>query len=257
MRRPLPPSILAALPPLIAFAALALALSGLTGCSSSSFCGAPCEKPPQKPAPRKAAPKDTAPPVVNQYGSFYGHMDLDSMTKTQLKVERSSLEVLLSLNDKDKEILKVLREGKLDTTTFDYDDYSMGGSRYDASGKLRRDAATKVDALRLPRMISESQNREIIERYRQVRRRISLLPDPPPPVTPVEPPRPAPPDTDSVWTGSYRASGDTAVAAPGSFRGIGECEAWGRERAEAFRNKAYGFEYECRKRPERVKRKIW
>ena len=249
------------LPSTTLLTALALAAAAwlAMSCSKASYCGAPCEKPPAKPAPPKAKPVAPAPAPVNQYGSFYGHLDLDSMTKTQLKTERTSLEVLLALNDKDAQILKVLKDGKLDTTTFDYNDYSTGGSRFDAKGKLRRDPASTVDALRLPRMISESQNREIIERYRLVRRRISLLPDPPPPpppVTPVVPLAAAVPDTDSVWTGSYRA-GDTAVAAPATFRILEACEAWGREQAEGHRNKVFGFTYECAKRPERVKRKVW
>ena len=249
--------------PVFVFLALVLASLGLISCSPS-YCGAPCEKPREDAAAREAAKKGkgaakrkTEPVVVNQYGSFYGYLEVDSMTPPQLRIERSSLEAMLAMDPKDKEILKVLREGKLDTTTFDYNDYSTGGHRFNASGKLRRDAAVQDEARRLPRLISESQNRELIERYRHVRRRIKLLPPEPPPApiaAAVDTPA-APPDT--AWTGTWRATGDSLASATGTFREREGCEAWGREAAEEFRRKAFGFEYECRKNDQRVKRKVW
>lgn len=213
---------------------LLLSAVAITACSSS-FCGAPCEKRPESAASgRPKEPGEKAPVLVNQYGSVFGHMEIDTMTAAQLKTERSSLEILLALNDKDKEILKVLKEGKLDTTTFDYNDYSTGGSRFNASGKLRRDGAVKDSWRLLPRMISESQNRELIERYRLVRRRLKLLPDPP-----EKTPEPAaksdsaakaavvvPAAPDSLWSGFYKANGDTLAESPMKFRERAECEAW-------------------------------
>jgi hypothetical protein len=248
--------------PVFAFLALALVFPGLMSCSPS-FCGAPCEAPREDAAAAKAAKAakaaDTLPPVVNQYGSFYGYLEVPAMTPSQLRIERSSLEAMLAMDPKDKEILKVLREGKLDTTTFDYNDYSTGGHRFNASGKLRRDAAVQDETRRLPRLISESQNRELIERYRQVRRRIKLLPPDPPPAAAA----PAadtsatalPPDT--LWTGTWRAAGDSLATATDTFREREGCEAWGREAAEEFRRKAFGFEYECKKNAERIRRKVW
>ncbi len=244
---------------------LAAAASGLSGCSSS-FCGAPCEKPPAQPAPAPVVKAPEKPPVVNQYGSLYGYLEVDSLTANQLHTERTSLEVMLAVDERDKEILKVLKEGKLDTTTFDYNDYSTGGSRFNANGKLRRDATVNDEKRRLPRMISESQNRELIERYRQVRRRISRLPPPPepPPPAPVAmavkveaPPAPPPPPPDTMWSGSYRVNADTALPAEGKFPEREACETWGRTKSESFRGKAFAFEYECRENAERVKRKLW
>jgi hypothetical protein len=284
--------------PVLAFAGLIPAL-GLMGCSSS-FCGAPCEASQAKAdaakaakaekaaraaeakkakATRGAAAKDALPVLVNQYGSFYGHLEVDSLTATQLRVEKTSLEVMLSVDAKDKEILKVLKEGKLDTTTFDYNDYSTGGSRYTASGKLRRDAVTQDDQRRLPRMISESQHREVIERYRQLRRRMSRIraaeaavadslaaANPPPAAVPAAFPAdssrsPAPgslpaPRPDSVWTGRCRANGQ-ALAVPETFKTREACESWGREQSGAFREKAYAFECECRTDGGIAKRKFW
>jgi hypothetical protein len=245
----------------LTLAALFAAAAALTSCSSSSFCGAPCEKPPEQSAPEKPAkPKQPQEVLVNQYGSVFGHMEVDTLTEAQLKTERASLEILLSLNEKDKEILAVLKEGKLDTTTFDYNDYSTGGSRFNASGKLRRDAGVKVEARRLPRMISESQNRELIERYRQVRRRLTLLP--------MQPGKPAesaadttaevpPASPDSVWSGFYRVDADSAVPAMETFRDLEACKVWGRTKAGEFRSKAYAFECECRKDGDTVKWKQW
>jgi hypothetical protein len=280
--------------PVFAFTGLILAL-GLMGCSPS-FCGAPCEASQAKAdaakaakaekaaraaeakkakATRSAAAKDTLPVLVNQYGSFYGHLEVDSLTATQLRVEKTSLEVMLSVDAKDKEILKVLKEGKLDTTTFDYNDYSTGGSRYTASGKLRRDAVTQDDQRRLPRMISESQHREVIDRYRQLRRRMSRIraaeaavadslaaANPPSSAGPAgsslsSAPGSLPaPQPDSVWTGRCRANGD-ALAVPEIFRTREACESWGREQSGAFREKAYAFECECRNDGEIAKRKFW
>jgi hypothetical protein len=257
--------------PVFAFLAFVLASLGLMSCSPS-YCGAPCEKPREDVAASKAEKsakakkgsekRDTLPVVVNQYGSFFGHLEVGSMSPPQLRIERSSLEAMLAMDPKDKEILKVLREGKLDTTTFDYNDYSTGGHRFNASGKLRRDATVQDEARRLPRLISESQNRELIERYRHVRRRIKLLPPEPPPApttaavdTSAAPPPPPPRDT--AWTGTWRATGDSLASATETFREKEGCEAWGREAAEEFRRKAFGFEYECRKNDERVKRKVW
>jgi hypothetical protein len=225
---------------------------GVFGCSSS-FCGAPCEAAAAKADAAKAlraakldqakaakaakaanAEKakaariptvvDTLPVIVNQYGSFFGHLEVDSMTPTQLRVEKTSLEVMLAGDAKDKEILKVLKEGKLDTTTFDYNDYSTGGSRYSASGKLRRDAVAQDDQRRLPRMISESQNRELIERYRLVRRRMSRMPVPPVPVS-----KPAADTLADNSAGSFAQSADASdsgsspaapSAAPAASQGV-------------------------------------
>lgn len=256
--------------PVSVILALVLGCLGLMSCSPS-FCGAPCEASREDAASAKRAKAakagkgaksskgaDTLPPVVNQYGSFYGHLEVSAMTPPQLRIERSSLEAMLAMDPKDKEILKVLREGKLDTTTFDYNDYSTGGHKFNASGKLRRDAAVQDETRRLPRLISESQNRELIERYRQVRRRIRLLPPDPPPPPPAAADTivtPAPPDT--LWTGTWRATGDSLAAATDTFREREGCEAWGREAAEGFRSKAFGFEYECRKNAERIRRKVW
>lgn len=224
---------------------------GLSACSRS-YCGAPCEPPRPEPAAKAPEQRDV---LVNQYGSVYGYLEVDSMSAGRLKTERASLEILLSENPNDAVILKVLKAGRLDTATFVYDDYSTGGSRYTASGKLRRDAEVKDSARLLPRLISESRSRELIERYRQVRRRLLTLPDPPP-----APPREAV-DTlvaaDSLWTGTYRAGGDTAVVAPEEFMDREACEAWGRERAEGFRSKAYGFEFECRGNGKRARTKVW
>lgn len=263
--------------PVFVFLAFVLASLGLNSCSPS-YCGAPCDKPREDVSAGQAAKsaregtkekgvkkrgsRDAQPIVVNQYGSFYGHLEADSMTPPQLRIERSSLEAMLAMDPKDKEILKVLREGKLDTITFDYNDYSTGGHRFNASGKLRRDAAVQDEARRLPRLISESQNRELIERYRHVRRRIRLLPPDPPPAPPASAgdstaspaQKPAP---DTAWTGTWRATGDSLDTATEAFREKEGCEAWGREAAEGFRSKAFGFEYECRKNDERVKRKVW
>lgn len=254
-----------------AFLAVVLASLGLNSCSPS-YCGAPCEKALEAEAAAKAAKAEkaksgkasakrgTKPVLVNQYGSFYGYLEVDSMTPPQLRIERASLEAMLAMDAKDKEILKVLREGKLDTATFDYNDYSTGGHRFNASGKLRRDAAVQDETRRIPRLISESQNRELIERYRHVRRRIKLLPPEPPPATIAAAPdttaAPAPPP-DTVWTGTWRATGDSLASATEAFREREGCEAWGREAAEEFRRKAFAFEYECRKNDQRVKRKVW
>ena len=51
--------------------------------------------------------------------------------------------------------------------------------------------------------------------------------------------------------------GDSLASATEAFREREGCEAWGREAAEEFRRKAFGFEYECRKNDQRVKRKVW
>jgi hypothetical protein len=251
----------------LAFLALVLASLGSMSCSPS-YCGAPCEKSraaadsaraakaDKEAKAEKASRKRNAPPVVNQYGSFFGHLEVDSMTPPQLRLERSSLEAMLAMDPKDKEILKVLREGKLDTATFDYNDYSTGGHKFNASGKLRRDAAVQDEARRVPRLISESQNRELIERYRHVRRRIKLLP-PEPPAAPPAGAADTPAAPDTAWTGTWRATGDSLASATDRFREREGCEAWGREAAEGFRSRAFGFEYECRKNGERVKRKVW
>ncbi|HKP96503.1 MAG TPA: hypothetical protein VJ385_12165 [Fibrobacteria bacterium] len=38
---------------------------------------------------------------MNQYGSVFGHLEIDSLGEAQLKVERTSLELLLSADEKD------------------------------------------------------------------------------------------------------------------------------------------------------------
>lgn len=277
--------------PAFALAGFFLVL-GLAGCSSS-FCGAPCEESLAKSeaakaakaekaakaaeaaeaekkakAERRTAIRDTLPVLVNQYGSFYGYLEVDSLTPAQLRVEKTSLEAMLAADARDNGILKVLKEGKLDTATFDYNDYSTGGSRYSASGKLRRDAADKDDLRRLPRMISESQNREVIERYRLLRRRLSRMRSaeaadslsaartPSAAGSPLSPAPPPVPQPDSAWTGRCRANG-AALAVSGIFKTREACESWGRGQSDVFREKAYAFECECRKDGEIVKRKFW
>lgn len=235
---------------------LALILIGVSGCSSS-FCGAPCEKPPAAASKPKPPPEKTE-AVVNQYGSFFGHLEIPAMTPAQLQAEKNSLEALLAVDDKDAEILKALKARKDDAFSFDYDDYTTGGSRFNASGKLRRDAAVEDPQRRIPRMISESQNRELFERYRQVRLEILRIPpkaeEPPAPV-----PVAAATDTilDSLWSGAYRADGGAPVPAPEKFPGRDECEKWAMGQSEPIRSKAFAFEYECRKNAETVKRKVW
>jgi hypothetical protein len=268
-----------------------LALCALWLCAcGKSFCGAPCEKPHPKPAAKKA---ERHPPLVNQYGSVYGHLEVDSMSAAQLQVEKTSLELLLSETEQDAAILRVLKEGKLDTGRFNYNDYSVGGSRFNASGKLRRDATVKDSVRQLPRLISESRNRELIERYLQVRRRIAVrtataeairagAPDSAAegssgedwmrPLTGVpEPDGTGPSGADTaaagpgstkvtegpLWAGFYKTNADTLVPGPADFPGLRDCEEWGAAQAAGFRRKAYAFAFECRRGAEQVKRRVW
>jgi hypothetical protein len=225
---------------LAAFAALGLL--SLSACSGS-YCGAPCDRP-----ARPTAPADNH---VNQYGSLYGYLEVDSLSKAQLNLEKNSLEFLLKASTKDAEILAALKAEGDSAYAFRYEDYSTGGDRFDASGKLRRKAAMQAGTGRIARLIGESQNRELFERYRQVRWRIiqrekteALVP----------PPAPAP---DSSWTGSYRAGSAAPEAAPAKFPSVDSCAAWGAKAAEAHRDKAFAFEYECRQGSAVVKRKAW
>jgi hypothetical protein len=274
---------------LFRIAILGLCALWLNACGNS-FCGAPCEKPRPKPAAKRA---EEAAPLVNQYGSVYGHLEVDSMAATQLKVEKTSLELLLSENEKDAAILRVLKEGKLDTGRFNYNDYSVGGSRFNASGKLRRDAAVKDSVRQLPRLISESRNRELIERYLQVRRRMAAqeasralsawgtdsaagdatggdwmkpIPEGTGPAIGDAPaagtakaiePGSAQATGDPPWAGFYRLDADTLIAGPRDLPGLEACEEWGESQAAGHRRKAYAFAFECRRGAERVKRRMW
>jgi hypothetical protein len=228
---------------LAAFAALtAGVLSSLSACSRS-YCGAPCDRP-----VRPSAPADNH---VNQYGSLYGYLEVDSLSKAQLNLEKNSLEFLLKASPKDAEILKALKAEGDSAYAFRYEDYSTGGDRFDASGKLRRKAAMEAGKRRIARLTGESQNRELFERYRQVRWRLiqkekteELVPPPAPP-------------PDTLWTGSYRAGSAAPEAAPGKFPSADSCERWGAREAEAHREKAFAFEYECRQGSTAVKRKAW
>lgn len=241
--------------------ACSLLLIGITGCSPS-FCGAPCEKPPAA-ASKPRPPPEKKEVVVNQYGTVFGFLEIPAMTPAQLQAEKNSLEALLVMNDRDGEILRTLKARKDDAFAFNYDDYATGGSRFNASGKLRRDAAVEDPQRRIPRMISESQNRELFERYRQVRLQILRTPPKveglPAALAAFTAPVAVAPDTvlDSLWSGTYRANGEFPVPAREKFPGCGECEKWAMGQAEPFRSQAYSFEYECRKNAESIKRKIW
>jgi hypothetical protein len=230
----------------LSFFAFSAFLSGgpvfLSACSGS-YCGAPCDRP-----VRPSAPADNH---VNQYGSLYGYLEVDSLSKPQLNLEKNSLEFLLKASPKDAEILKALKAEGDSAYAFRYEDYSAGGDRFDASGKLRRKAAMEAGKRRIARLTGESQNRELFERYRQVRWRLiqrekteELVPPPPP----------AP---ETLWTGSYRAGSAAPEAAPGKFPSADSCERWGAREAEAHREKAFAFEYECRQGSLAVKRKAW
>jgi hypothetical protein len=227
---------------LCACLALTAGVFSLTACADS-YCGAPCEKP----APPAARPDAH----VNQYGSLYGYLEVDSLSKTQINLEKNSLEFLIKANPRDAEILAALKAEGDSAFAFRYDDYSTGGDRFNASGKLRIRGYTEAGARRIARLISESQSRELFERYRQVRWRMiqrerteALVPPPPP----------AP---DSVWSGAYRAGSEGTVDAPAKFPTADSCARWGGQVAEAHREKAFAFEYECRQGTVAVKRKVW
>lgn len=230
-------------------------LAAWVGGCSSSYCGAPCD-----PAPRPLAVQTARhAAVVNQYGSVFGYIEVDSMTRSQLQAEKTSLELLLGEEAKDAEILKALKERDDSAFDFAYDDYSTGGSRFNAKGKLRRDTSVNSPERRIPRMIGESQNRELFDRYRRVRlqiprleKRLALMPPPAPDTV-----RPPPPPPDTLWSGFFRIDGDTAVPASLRFRDLRDCQAWGREQGGLYRKKAFAFEYECRENDERAKEKIW
>jgi hypothetical protein len=229
----------------VRLACSAFAIGGLLSLSACSrpYCGAPCEH-----AERPSAPADNH---VNQYGSLYGYLEVDSLSKAQLNLEKNSLEFLLKANPKDAEILKALKAEGDSGYAFRYEDYSTGGDRFDASGKLRRKAAMEAGKRRIARLTGESQNRESFERYRQVRWRqiqrekTEALAPPPPPAP------------DSQWTGSYRAGAAAPQGAPAKFPTADSCGRWGALEAEAHREKAYSFEYECRQGTAVVKRKAW
>jgi len=229
----------------VAFAALfaALCAGGLFSLSAcgDSYCGAPCD------ARQWHAARPDA--HVNQYGSLYGYLEVDSLSKTQINLEKNSLEFLIKANPRDAEILAALKSEGDSGYAFRYDDYSAGGDRFDASGKLRIRGYTEAGARRIARLISESQSRELFERYRQVRLRMiqreraeALAP---------------PPAPDSLWTGAYRAGSEGLVAAAGKFPSLDSCARWGEKRAEAHRQKAFAFEYECRQGLVVVKSKLW
>lgn len=226
----------------VRLAAIGSAVAFLLGCASE-YCGAPCDKP-----ARPAAPADSH---VNQYGSLYGYLEVDSLSKTQLNLEKNSLEFLIKANPGDAEILAALKSEGDSVFAFRYDDYSTGGDRFNASGKLRIPGYTEAGSRRIARLIGESQSRELFERYRQVRWRMiqrarteALAPTPPP----------AP---DTLWTGAYRAGSEGPVAAPGKFPTAEDCAQWGAKAAEAHREKTFAFEYECRQGTAAIKRKVW
>jgi hypothetical protein len=221
-------------------AVAACALFTLSGCADS-YCGAPCET--------RQAPASASEAHVNQYGSLYGYLEVDSLGKDQLDLEKNSLEFLIKANPRDAEILKALKAEGDSAYAFRYDDYSAGGDRFDASGKLRTPGRTEAGERRIARLISESQSRELFERYRRVRWRLIQRDR-----TEALAPSPA---SDTAWTGAYRAGSDPSIAAPGIFPSADSCAAWGERVAEAHRNKAFAFEYECRQGTTVVKRKVW
>jgi hypothetical protein len=227
--------------------AVRLALSGLLPAfvlaCAASYCGAPCDKPHR--------PGDPAGVHVNQYGSLYGYLEVDSLGKAQLELEKNSLEFLLKADPKDAEILGALKAEGDSAYAFRYEDYSVGGSRFDASGKLRRQSRTEAGRQRIARLIGESQSRELFERYRQVRWRLIQRER----SEALAAPGPAPAET--LWTGAYRADGEAAVTSPQRFPAPEACAEWALKAAEAFRAKAYAFEYECRQGAVAIRRKVW
>jgi hypothetical protein len=227
-----------------AFAALG-ACFALSGCTSS-YCGAPCD-------PASARIRHES--VVNQYGSVFGYLETEVMPLSQSQVEKTSLELLLTQDPKDSVILAALQGEEDSDFVFAYNDYSTGGSRFNAKGKLRLDAGVENPERRLPRLISESQNRELFERYRRVRMRIAWLA-----AHPAPPPRAA--DTlgnlpDTLWSGSFRAGGDSLAPVKGKFHLASECLAWGQVKAETFREKAFAFEFTCASGGSVLRRKVW
>lgn len=227
-------------------ACLAVTWGLMAGCSSH-YCGAPCD-------PKPALPNTPRDVHVNQYGSLYGYLEVDSLTPVQLKIERNSLEFLIKADARDAEILRALKAEGDSAYAFKYEDNSTGGQRFNASGKLRRAAVTEAGARRITRLIGDSQNRELFERYRKLRWRMiqeersaALVPTPPTPV--------ALPET--LWTGTYRIDADTMVSAPSKFPVFDSCGTWATTAAAAYRDRAYAFEYECRKGDAVVKRKLW
>jgi hypothetical protein len=233
--------------PVVLRVALCLAsLAALLACASS-YCGAPCDKAPQAPA----KPQDNH---VNQYGSLYGYLEVDSLTRVQMNIEKNSLEFLIKADPRDAEILKALKAQGDSAYAFRYEDYSTGGNRFDATGKLRRPRTSEAGTGRIARLIGDSQNRELFERYRKIRWRLiqedrtaALVP---PPVLP-----PPPPDTQ--WAGAYRVDSDTLAPAAAKFPVVDSCAVWGAATAERFRHKAFAFEFECRRDTVLVKRKVW
>lgn len=222
----------------VGLAASLFAVAGLLACASS-YCGAPCD----------AASRPASEAHVNQYGSLYGYLEVDSLGKDQLDLEKNSLEFLIKANPRDAEILKALKAEGDSAYAFRYDDYSAGGDRFDASGKLRTPGRTEAGERRIARLISESQSRELFERYRRVRWRLIQRDR-----TEALAPSPAP---DTAWMGAYRAGTETPVPAPGKFPSADSCAAWGERVAEAHRDKAFAFEYECHQGTAVVKRKVW
>jgi hypothetical protein len=230
-------------------ALLALGAALVAAACSSPYCGAPCEK---------QAPHATV-SFINQYGTVFGYLEVQELTETQLAAERNSLEALLKVNPKDSAILMALKAKDDGDYPFDYNDNSAGGARFHASGKLRRPPANEEFNRKIPRLIGESENRELFERYRQVRRRLYLAPRQAELAAQaaLDAPKPEPPPPDTLWTGSYRSGADSAVAAPERFGSLAACEEWGRARSEGLRQKAYAFEYACRRGAEEVRRKLW
>lgn len=228
-------------------AAVLCALLLLQGCAST-YCGAPCDATP-------AGPRPAADVHVNQYGTLYGYREVDSLTPVQLKIEKNSLEFLIKADARDAEILKALKAEGDSAYAFRYEDYSTGGGRFSATGKLRRADVTEAGARRFARMISDSQNRELFERYRKVRWRMIQAERSAALAPPVAPPPPPPPET--LWTGGYRVNADTLVAAPAKFPVYDSCSSWATSLAETFREKAYAFEYRCSKGEAVVNRKLW
>jgi hypothetical protein len=122
---------------------------------------------------------------------------------------------------------------------------------------LRRDAAVKNPERKIPRMISDSQNRELFERYRRVRLRIPMLARRQALAPPPAPDSVLPAAIDTLWSGFFRADRDSLSTGSVKLPSLGACLAWGEGKAESFRQTAYAFEYECSRGAESVKRKIW
>jgi hypothetical protein len=189
--------------------------------------------------------------VVNQYGSVFGYLETGAMTLPQSQVEKASLEILLTQNPKDSVILTALRSEDDSDFQFVYNDYSTGGSRFDAKGKLRLDAGVENPGRRLPRLISESQNRELFERYGRLRLRIAWLTAHPPA------PEPAGNPSDTLWSGAYRVNGGALNNGPADFPDLAACRAWGVRAADSLRARAFAYVFQCRSSKDTISTQLW